>query len=297
MYVCQRVKTGTFPIRTFFLTVALLLLCGHPSVCAEDTPREFFESVQKRLIADGFDPRYIQQLYTSDQVFFETRGISQYFQHSEAKVDYDSMTRPQLIEEGRAYMRTHADRLGAAQTIFNVDPRVITAIILVETKFGRYLGNKAIINTLSTMASLTESAPREFLWSQLPTQGRYERTDYDRKADQKASWAYKELKAFLTYAKLHQVNPTDVLGSYAGAMGIAQFMPSNILAFGQDGNGDGRINLFEDADAIYSIASYLKHYGWKPGLSSDEAFKVVYHYNHSKYYVNTVLKISSLLAG
>ena len=51
------------------------------------------------------------------------------------------------------------------------------------------------------------------------------------------------------------------------------------------------------ADAIFSIASYLKHYGWKPGISREKAYKVVYHYNHSKYYVNTVLDIADKLKG
>ena len=62
-----------------------------------------------------------------------------------------------------------------------------------------------------------------------------------------------------------------------------------------DGNGDGRIDLFEDADAIHSIASYLKKHGWRPNQSRKGAFKVIYHYNHSKYYVNTILKIMDLL--
>jgi membrane-bound lytic murein transglycosylase B len=277
--------------------VLLVMLSGDRLAAADDSGRAFFESVQKRLIADGFDPAYIQQLYASDQVFFETRGITQYFQHRESKVNYDSMLHPALIEEGRQYMRTHAEPFSVVQGAFSVDPTVITAIILVETKFGRYLGNKAIINTLSTMAALVDPDSREYLWSQIPEQGRYGRSEYDRKADQKAIWAYKELKAFLTYAQSHQIDPTVVVGSYAGAMGIAQFMPSNILAYGRDGDGDGRINLFVDADAIHSIASYLSRYGWKPGLSRDEAYKVVYHYNHSSYYVNTVLKIADLLAS
>jgi membrane-bound lytic murein transglycosylase B len=147
------------------------------------------------------------------------------------------------------------------------------------------------------MASLTETQPREYIWEQLPVDRRFSRTDYDRKADQKAVWAYKELKAFLTYTDLHQIDAPTVIGSYAGALGIAQFMPSNILAYGQDGDGDGRIDLFIDADAIFSIASYLKNYGWKPGINREQAYKAVYHYNHSSYYVNTVLKIVDLLEG
>ena len=91
------------------------------------------------------------------------------------------------------------------------------------------------------------------------------------------------------------MDPYDIIGSYAGALGIAQFMPSNILILGEDGNRDGSVNLFHHEDAIASIANYLRHYGWKPGISREEAEKVVYHYNHSSYYVNTVLNITEKL--
>lgn len=80
-------------------------------------------------------------------------------------------------------------------------------------------------------------------------------------------------------------------------MGLCQFMPSNILILAKDGDNDGRIDLFSHADAIMSIASYLKHYGWYPGIAGQEAYNVVYTYNHSSYYVNTILKIVELLKG
>jgi membrane-bound lytic murein transglycosylase B len=262
---------------------------------AQEAPPELFGTLQKRLIADGFDSQRIQLIYQHEEVFFEVRGVSAYFQHNEATLDYDKLTNASYIRDAQAYMQTHVDALNRAEQKFGVDPRVITAIILVETKFGRYLGKRSILNTLSTMAALTEARPREYLWENLPTERRFTRSEYDKKADAKADWAYKELKAFLTYTALHGIDPPSVVGSYAGALGIAQFMPSNILAFGQDGNGDGRINLFEDADAIFSIASYLKNYGWKPGIGREAAGKVVYHYNHSKYYVEAVLKIMDLL--
>ena len=264
---------------------------------AENELRGFFAALQKRLVADGFDAALIKRLYESNAVFFESRGVSAYFLHNEATLNYKKMTRRSWIREARAYMAEHQAVLDQAQKRYGVDPTVITAIILVETKFGRYLGKRSIINTLSTMAALTEAEPREYLWEQLPKNRRYDRNTYDQKADQKASWAYKELKAFLKYAQLHEVDPIAVVGSYAGALGIAQFMPSNILAFGQDGDQDGRIDLFVDADAIFSIANYLKHYGWKPAITRDKAYKVVYHYNHSSYYVDTILEISDLLKG
>jgi membrane-bound lytic murein transglycosylase B len=272
-----------------------ILFASAITACAKEPPPALFGNLQERLVADGFDARRIKQIYANHDVFFETRGVTAYFQHNEANLNYDQMTKRSWIKEAQAYMREHEKALDQAQQKYGVDPRVITAIILVETKFGRYLGKRSIINTLSTMASLSETGPREYLWKKLPSERRFTREEYDKKADQKADWAYNELKAFLTYTQLHQIEPTSVVGSYAGALGIAQFMPSNILAYGQDGNGDGRIDLFEDADAIFSIAGYLQNYGWKPGIDREQAAKVVYHYNHSTYYVDAVLKIVDLL--
>ena len=99
----------------------------------------------------------------------------------------------------------------------------------------------------------------------------------------------------LVPSEVEGVDPVGINGSYAGAMGIAQFMPSNIITLAQDGNQDGRIDLFTHDDAIASIANYLKHYGWYPGIDGEKAYKVLYRYNHSKYYVDTLLKIAGLL--
>ena len=276
---------------------AFLLLAGVTAHAADRQSTHFFQSLQKHLIADGFSAEWIKELYGQKQVYFETRGVAAYFRHNEATLNYNKMTGSAWIKEAREYMREQDKALRQAEKHFGVDPKVITAIILVETKFGRYVGKQGILNILSTMAVLKESKPREYLWKRLPKTRRFARKQYNQKADQKAAWAYKELKAFLTYTRLHGIDPISVRGSYAGALGIAQFMPSNILVYGRDGNGDGRINLFEDADAIFSIASYLKHYGWKPGINRKQAYKVVYHYNHSSYYVNTILKITDLLEG
>ena len=278
------------------ILIAMTLAFQSPATAQENT-KDFFNKLQQRLIADGFNPQRIKALYRNQDVSFEARGVTLYFQHNEATLDYDRMTTQPWIKEGREYMRENAEALSKAQKTYGVDPGVITAIIMVETKFGQYVGTRSILNTLSTMAALTDPDVREYLWKQLPVDRRFERKLYEKKADQKAEWAYKELKAFLTYTAQHHIDPVNTKGSYAGAVGIAQFMPSNILAYGQDGNGDGRIDLFDDADAIASIASYLKHYGWKPGIKREQAYKVVYHYNHSKYYVNAILKIVDLLEG
>ncbi len=293
----QNIALNIPKIWSTWILVGMLFIAPNLLNASGDAPPDFFNTLQKRLVDDGFNAQRIKQLFQKDEVFFETKGVSLYFLHNEATLNYNRIAKPAWIREGKVYMQKHAQTLTQAQKQYGVSPSVITAIIQVETRFGRILGTRSIINVLSTMSVLTEPEPREYLWKNLPQKRRYARNRYDQKADRKSDWAYRELKAFLTYTEQHKIDTASVMGSYAGALGIAQFMPSSILAYAKDGNGDGRIDLFDDADAIFSIANYLKHYGWKPGIDRKKAYKVVYHYNHSKYYVNTVLKIADLLEG
>jgi membrane-bound lytic murein transglycosylase B len=132
-------------------------------------------------------------------------------------------------------------------------------------------------------------------WDKVSKSTRLTRKQFEKWAKRKSSGAYKELKAFLSYTAKENMDPAAVSGSYAGAMGIAQFMPTNILVLARDGNDDGQINLFDHADAIASIANYLKENGWYPGVDGKKAYDVIYKYNHSQQYVDTILIVSGLL--
>ena len=194
-------------------------------------------------------------------------------------------------------MKIHKKELESAQEKYGVDKTVITAIVLVETRLGTYIGNRRILNTLSTMAALVEKTNKEALWNSLADSNRLTRNKFEKKVGKKSQWAYSELKAFLKFAAKEDLNPAEIKGSYAGAMGICQFMPSNALTLAKDGNEDGKINLFHHADAIHSIANYLKRYGWEPSVNRQKAHKILYQYNHSNFYVDTLLKISDRLKG
>ncbi len=295
MQIAAQAIPKFFGLIKWCLVIYITLGVSNLPWAAEGVPNRYFKTLKDRLVQDGFNAAWIDEIYDNPAVNFELKGVSSYFVHSEAKLNYDQFSSPKMIQKARDYMDKHQDELIAAQKQFGVDPEVITAIMLVETKLGTYVGRTSIISILSTMAVMRDKDPREDVWAALPEDRRYARSTYEKKADRKADWAYRELKAFLNYTDQHKLDPISIVGSYAGAMGIAQFMPSNILSYGIDGNQDGQINLFHHADAIHSIASYLKHYGWKPGITSQEAGKVVYHYNHSSYYVKTILKITDLL--
>ena len=256
-----------------------------------------FNSLQARLAQEGFDPVMLKTLFQKPDVHFESRTMSLYFMHSEARVNYDQFLSPESLQKAKKYIQDHLSDLNAAEETFGVNKEVITAIMLVETRLGTYLGTSSILNTLSSLAAMKDSGLREVVWNSIQEDRRPNRSAYEEKADAKSAWAYQELKAYLKYTGREKIDPTTIHGSYAGAMGISQFMPSNILAYGRDGNQDGKIDLFNPSDAIMSIANYLKSFGWKPGISYETAFDVVYHYNKSKVYVTTILKIADQLKG
>ena len=292
-----RTRRGrTYILIVFFLVFIIMIYTPAQSSETEGNSN-YFESLQAKLITDGFDEYEIKALYIRPEVSFETKGVSLFFMHSEARLDYDQYTVKQQIKKARRYMKKYNKELSQAQKIYGVDKEVITAIILIETQCGTLLGNRSVLNTLSTMASLFDLQVRGMLWKEISDIPELTRDKFEKKAERKSIWAYRELKAFLDHTIIEGVDPVEIKGSYAGAMGISQFMPSNIPVLAKDGNNDGRIDLFDHADAIASIAFFLKRHGWTPGISNKKAQKVIHHYNHSDQYVDAVLKIAKLLKG
>jgi len=280
----------------FFVAVimALSFILSPASVAAE-TGQGHFEALQKRLVQDGFEAERIQALYRRPDVQFEIKTVSRFFAHREGSLNYDQFATRRSIRKARKYMKTYKAELARAEKKYGVDKEIITAIILVETQLGTVTGSRPVLNSLSTFAALSDREVRESAWRQISNPSNLSREEFESWSDRKSSWAYAELKSFLTYTEREKMDPVGISGSYAGALGIAQFMPSNIIAYAQDGNQDGRVDLHDHADAIASIASYLKSYGWVPGIDRKKAYRVVFQYNHSKYYVNIILKIADRL--
>jgi len=254
-----------------------------------------FLSIQNKLIADGFDPIKIKRLYDQPHVFFETDGVTLLFTYREARVDYAQFTNNWSIDKARQYMQKYEAELARIEEQYRVDSSVITAILLVETGLGASLGTRSTLNTLSTMAALMDPAVRDMLWDLIPDSKKISRKKFEKRAVARSKWAYKELKAFLTYTDREGFDPTTIPGSFAGAVGVAQFMPTSILAYGKDGDDDGMVDMLNHTDAMASVANYLKSHGWRQGQDRKKAEQIIHYYNHSTYYVNTILKIANLL--
>ncbi|MGD8880276.1 MAG: lytic murein transglycosylase [Desulfobacterales bacterium] len=275
------------------LAVGCLVLAE--SRAAVEPDNEAFLSVKKRLIKDGFDPTKINRLYSRPQVFFEADGVTLLFTYKEAQVDYGQFANNWSIRKAKQYMQKYKDDLTRTEKAFGVDRKIITAIMLVETGLGASVGTRSTLNTLSTLAALMDPEVRDRLWDLIPNSKKISRKRFEKKAAARSNWAYKELKAFLKYTNREGFDPASIPGSFAGAVGVAQFMPTSILAYGKDGNNDGAVDMLNHADSMASIANFLKSHGWRPGQSRKKAEKIIFHYNHSTYYVDTILKISRRL--
>lgn len=256
-----------------------------------------FAPLKANLVRDGFDPAYLEALYSDPANAYDPKSVSLFFVHSEAKLNYGQFTSNKSIVRARKYMARHQNALTAAENRYHVDKEIITAILLVETKLGTYLGRSYIFRTLSTMAALEDSQTKARFWDEIPAKRRLSRKAYEKKVQQKSKWAYRELKALLKFTQREGLDVTNIRGSYAGAMGISQFMPSNALSLALDGNKDGKVDLFNHDDAILSVARYLQHHGWHGDISTEKAYKVILRYNYSKYYAKTIQKIALLLKG
>ena len=136
-------------------------------------------------------------------------------------------------------MKAHADALAHAESEYGVPPEVITAIMGVETYYGRHKGRHKVLDSLATLAF------------HHPVRGDFFRG---------------ELAAFLTIAYQQEVAPESLYGSYAGAMGYPQFIPTSYQAYAVDFDGDAKRDLWNNpVDAIGSVANYFAEHGWQRG--------------------------------
>lgn len=151
----------------------------------------------------------------------------------------DNFVNPGNISRGVAFWSEHAEELARARERYGIPEEVIVAILGVETRYGRYPMPYRVFDALATLAF-----------------------DYPRRAE----FFRGELEQFLLLMREERRNPLAVKGSFAGALGIPQFMPSSYRKYAVDFDGDGYRDLLgSSADAIGSVAHYLQSYGWIAG--------------------------------
>lgn len=263
-----------------------------------------FAPVVDKLLRAGADTAFVDLLMKDSNVAFQERfvkiNVTGYLKTKSA--DYSHNYNEYSVEKSKEFLVTYDSLLTACEKATGVPKEVITSVMWVETKHGQYLGkyNVASVYLSIALADQAENVQKnkDVLRTEHPEIVGKELAELDKKiesrAQKKAAWA---LKQVLALQKMQDRLPTSVVelqGSWAGAFGLSQFLPSSYLQWGKDGNGDGKVDLFNTADAVYSIANYLQSNGW--GKTEKKQRKAVFHYNNSNDYVDAVLTLASMIA-
>lgn len=160
---------------------------------------------------------------------------------------HDRFVEPIRIQAGVRFWQTNAEALAKAEAQTGVPASIIVGIIGVETLYGQHIGNYRVMDALCTLAfDFPKEHPR---------------------AQERTALFLSELEAYLALTHRTGTDPLALRGSYAGAMGMPQFMPSSWDKYAVDFDGDGHVDLFHSpTDVIGSVANYFKAFQWKPGM-------------------------------
>ena len=209
---------------------------------------------------------------------------------------YGGFQAPYSIVFGKLFFTRYKDFLTQVAQRYQVDPGVMVAILRVESGFGRNTGQHRVFNVFASLTQANSPHNLSIYFSQL--KNKYPDLDssaldklkdqFRRRAKRKAKWAFNELVVFLGMSQQQGVDPLSLKGSWAGAFGIPQFIPSSYLKFAVDGDGDGRVDLYNIHDAIASVANYLREAGFRQDAGEGEKKAAIWNYNHSQAYVDCI---------
>ena len=283
-------------IRTCATAVLLLIVLSPMAVCGSE---HLFGDLSDRLIADGVDPILVKSIYQNPKAKVELEVVAGNLVRSEATLDYGQFLSPYAVNKAASYLKRYGQTLEEAKRSFGVEPEVVVAVLMVETALGTYPGKYLTVNVLSTMAACEEGEIRQKVLASLTEEQRNMQSPevIAKRLTKRATRGYRELKALINYVKNNDIDPFTVRGSTEGAIGIPQFLPSNVEYYGRDGDGDGRIDLFNHHDAIASVASFLRAHRWGRAQGDRAKKEVLLNYNRSNYYADTVYTLAQRLNG
>lgn len=221
----------------------LLLGCGLSTAVAQPYSEQpqVQSFIEEMVVEHSFTTDYLQRIFTQAK---KQQSILEAISRPAERVKPWKEYRPifltqQRIDSGVAFWREHEQVLARAEQEYGVPAEIIVAIIGVETMYGGNTGRHRVLDALSTLSF------------DYPPRARFFRS---------------QLKEFLLLVREEHLEATDLTGSYAGAMGLPQFMPGSFRAYAVDFNQDGRINIWTDVeDAVGSVANYFIEHGWQPG--------------------------------
>lgn len=228
-------------VRLFLFAILQVSFWSGAATTSYKNHPEVLAFIDELVIEEGFDRQQLIEVFA--QAEYKQRIIDAISRPAERVLHWDKyqdifLTQKRL-SQGLEFIRMHRDTLERAQQEFGVPAEIIAAILGVETSYGRNTGSYRVLDSLSTLAF-----------------------NYPRRA----KFFKGELKHMLLLAREQGKDPESLMGSYAGAMGLGQFIPSSYREYAIDFDSNEQIDIWNDpVDAIGSVANYLNRHGWAAG--------------------------------
>lgn len=286
----DRKKSPLFPCRILFFFVPLLGWLAAPPAHAQNP----WTRLEDRLIQVGEDPAYVRRVFSHPAMRYNPRSMLRVLVHREEALDYGQFLRAAPLKRAHRFLQSRREILDKLERDYGVPARLIVAVFLVETNLGAYRGRSRIAQVLASMAATDRL---DYISPHLPPH-LAEPSQVSRLKERllmKAQWAFGELAALLRFAKGNKLDPVAIRGSIFGAFGLCQFLPSSAELYGVDYNGDGKVDLFDEEEALASMANYLRSHGWTEEMDQKARFQALLAYNPSRPYAETVLAIMGSL--
>ena len=278
---------------TFCFAITLTQCSSSPSrdisqVKLDDPGKE--EVLYKRLLAAGIQESFISYLKQSPKFKLNTKYAQKNVLIAYGKNDYASFLKQPVPSEGIEFIKKNRSILMKEEGRFGVPKEIIVALMSVETRLGKNTGKE---NVPSVFLSIAMSDQPEVCESIIQDMEAAVKEKLRKRCKEKAEWAVAEIVSLQDMYVKKGFPVADLVGSFAGAFGMTQFLPSSYMRWAEDGDNNNITDLYDVDDAIYSVGNYLKTNGWGNDESQKKA--ALYHYNHSEEYVSTIMQLAKLI--
>ncbi|MBW2147910.1 MAG: lytic murein transglycosylase [Deltaproteobacteria bacterium] len=282
------------------LSIVVVLLLGFEGYAAAQAQRKQapiqlgLSGLKSALQKEGFDDRYLERIFSDGRLKVDMNVLRLNIFPSEKPADYKQFLTTESLQSCKRFLQEQRKLLEKVKRKFGVEEEIITAVLLVESRFGKYVGRHRVFNVYSSlvMADTPENITRIYR----AFNERYPEATLDRvraRVKRRANWAFRELVYLLQLSQREGFDVMDLKGSWAGAFGLPQFLPSSFFKYAVDGNEDHRVDLYDISDTVASVGNYLKSMGWRPGISRQRQKRLIRTYNNSGLYADTILRIAA----